>query len=287
MSIIVENLSYTYMEGTPFEHLAVDDISLEIKDGEFVGIIGHTGSGKSTLIQIISGLLKGYKGNVLINGVDYSDKKADKKALRRTLGVVFQYPEYQLFEETVEKDVAYGPKKLGFSEEETALRVRNAIELVGLDYEEVKDKSPFALSGGQKRKAAIAGVLSMDPDILILDEPIAGLDPAGRESFMEIIKDLNTTGKTIIMISHNMDNIAEYTEKIFVLKNGRIFMEGSPVQIFNDYEKLLEADLDLPDVVRFCRFARENGVEIPKDIIRYKDLLSYLGEKLGRMKHDI
>jgi energy-coupling factor transport system ATP-binding protein len=170
---------------------------------------------------------------------------------------------------------------------ETALRVRNAIELVGLDYEEVKDKSPFALSGGQKRKAAIAGVLSMDPDILILDEPIAGLDPAGRESFMEIIKDLNTTGKTIIMISHNMDNIAEYTEKIFVLKNGRIFMEGSPVQIFNDYEKLLEADLDLPDVVRFCRFARENGVEIPKDIIRYKDLLSYLGEKLGRMKHDI
>ncbi|MBQ6004166.1 MAG: energy-coupling factor transporter ATPase [Clostridia bacterium] len=287
MSIIVENLSYTYMEGTPFEHLAVDDISLEIKDGEFVGIIGHTGSGKSTLIQIISGLLKGYKGNVLINGVDYSDKKADKKALRRTLGVVFQYPEYQLFEETVEKDVAYGPKKLGFSEEETALRVRNAIELVGLDYEEVKDKSPFALSGGQKRKAAIAGVLSMDPDILILDEPIAGLDPAGRESFMEIIKDLNTAGKTIIMISHNMDNIAEYTEKIFVLKNGRIFMEGSPVQIFNDYEKLLEADLDLPDVVRFCRFARENGVEIPKDIIRYKDLLSYLGEKLGRMKHDI
>ncbi|MBR3564506.1 MAG: energy-coupling factor transporter ATPase [Clostridia bacterium] len=287
MSIIVENLSYTYMEGTPFEHLAVDDISLEIKDGEFVGIIGHTGSGKSTLIQIISGLLKGYKGNVLINGVDYSDKKADKKALRRTLGVVFQYPEYQLFEETVEKDVAYGPKKLGFSEEETALRVRNAIELVGLDYEEVKDKSPFALSGGQKRKAAIAGVLSMDPDILILDEPIAGLDPAGRESFMEIIKDLNTTGKTIIMISHNMDNIAEYTEKIFVLKNGRIFMEGSPVQIFNDYEKLLEADLDLPDVVRFCRFARENGVEIPKDIIRYKDLLSYLGEKLRRMKHDI
>lgn len=287
MSIIVENLSYTYMEGTPFEHLAVDDISLEIKDGEFVGIIGHTGSGKSTLIQIISGLLKGYKGNVLINGVDYSDKKADKKALRRTLGVVFQYPEYQLFEETVEKDVAYGPKKFGFSEKETALRVRNAIELVGLDYEEVKDKSPFALSGGQKRKAAIAGVLSMDPDILILDEPIAGLDPAGRDSFMEIIKDLNTTGKTIIMISHNMDNIAEYTEKIFVLKNGRIFMEGSPVQIFNDYEKLLEADLDLPDVVRFCRFARENGVEIPKDIIRYKDLLSYLGEKLGRMKHDI
>ena len=287
MSIIVENLSYTYMEGTPFEHLAVDDISLEIRDGEFVGIIGHTGSGKSTLIQIISGLLKGYKGKVLINGVDYSDKKADKKALRRTLGVVFQYPEYQLFEETVEKDVAYGPKKLGFSEEETALRVRNAIELVGLDYEEVKDKSPFALSGGQKRKAAIAGVLSMDPDILILDEPIAGLDPAGRESFMEIIKDLNTAGKTIIMISHNMDNIAEYTEKIFVLKNGRIFMEGSPVQIFNDYEKLLEADLDLPDVVRFCRLARENGVEIPKNIIRYKDLVSYLGEKLGRMKHDI
>lgn len=284
MPITVKNLSYTYMPGTPFEHQALKNVSFEIADGEFVGIIGHTGSGKSTLIQVISGLLDGAEGQVLINGVDYMAKKADRKQLRRTLGVVFQYPEYQLFEETVEKDVAYGPRKMGVPESELAGRVRVALEHVGIDYELYKDKSPFSLSGGQKRKIAIAGVLAMEPSILILDEPIAGLDPMGRENFMQLSRDLNETGITILMISHNMDNLAEYAGRVLAMNGGELYLNGTPREVFAQEEKLIAAGLDLPEAAKLAGQLRERGMDIPQGTIRYHEILDCLTGKLGGAK---
>lgn len=284
MPITVKNLSYTYMPGTPFEHQALKNVSFEIADGEFVGIIGHTGSGKSTLIQVISGLLDGAEGQVLINGVDYMAKKADRKQLRRTLGVVFQYPEYQLFEETVEKDVAYGPRKMGVPESELAGRVRVALEHVGIDYELYKDKSPFSLSGGQKRKIAIAGVLAMEPSVLILDEPIAGLDPMGRENFMQLARDLNETGITILMISHNMDNLAEYAGRVLAMNGGELYLNGTPREVFAQEEKLLAAGLDLPEAAKLAGQLRERGMDIPQGTIRYHEILDCLTGKLGGAK---
>lgn len=284
MPITVKNLSYTYMPGTPFEHQALKNVSFEIADGEFVGIIGHTGSGKSTLIQVISGLLDGAEGQVLINGVDYMAKKADRKQLRRTLGVVFQYPEYQLFEETVEKDVAYGPRKMGVPESELAGRVRVALEHVGIDYELYKDKSPFSLSGGQKRKIAIAGVLAMEPSILILDEPIAGLDPMGRENFMQLSRDLNETGITILMISHNMDNLAEYAGRVLAMNGGELYLNGTPQEVFSQEEKLVAAGLDLPEAAKLAGQLRERGMDIPQGTIRYHEILDCLTGKLGGAK---
>ncbi len=284
MSITVKNLSYTYLPGTPFEHKALKDVNFEIADGEFVGIIGHTGSGKSTLIQVISGLLKGASGQVLVDGVDYLSKKADRRQLRRTVGVVFQYPEYQLFEETVEKDVAYGPRKMGVPESELQSRVRVALEHVGIDYELYKDTSPFSLSGGQKRKVAIAGVLAMEPSILIMDEPIAGLDPMGRESFMQLTKNLNEAGITILMISHNMDNLAEYAGRVLVMNQGELVMNGTPQEVFSREEELLSAGLDLPEAAKLARQLRAQGMDVPAGIIRYDQMLCFLKKKLGGEK---
>lgn len=284
MSITVKNLSYTYLSGTPFEHKALKDVNFEIADGEFVGIIGHTGSGKSTLIQVISGLLKGASGQVLVDGVDYLSKKADRRQLRRTVGVVFQYPEYQLFEETVEKDVAYGPRKMGVPESELQSRVRVALEHVGIDYELYKDTSPFSLSGGQKRKVAIAGVLAMEPSILIMDEPIAGLDPMGRESFMQLTKNLNEAGITILMISHNMDNLAEYAGRVLVMNQGELVMNGAPQEVFSREEELLSAGLDLPEAAKLARQLRAQGMDVPAGIIRYDQMLCFLKKKLGGEK---
>lgn len=284
MSITVKNLSYTYLPGTPFEHKALKDVNFEIADGEFVGIIGHTGSGKSTLIQVISGLLKGASGQVLVDGVDYLSKKADRRQLRRTVGVVFQYPEYQLFEETVEKDVAYGPRKMGVPESELQSRVRVALEHVGIDYELYKDTSPFSLSGGQKRKVAIAGVLAMEPSILIMDEPIAGLDPMGRESFMQLTKNLNEVGITILMISHNMDNLAEYAGRLLVMNQGELVMNGTPQEVFSREEELLSAGLDLPEAAKLARQLRAQGMDVPAGIIRYDQMLCFLKKKLGGEK---
>ncbi|MBR3295747.1 MAG: energy-coupling factor transporter ATPase [Clostridia bacterium] len=281
MSIKVDNVSFTYMKKTPFQVNALKNISFEIQDGDFVGIVGHTGSGKSTLIQIISGLLKEYEGNVVIDGIDYNDKKADRTRLRRLVGVVFQYPEYQLFEETVEKDIAFGPKKLGLDEKEAEERVKVAMDLVGLDYDMYRDVSPFQLSGGQKRKVAIAGVLAMEPQILILDEPIAGLDPQGRESFLELIKSLNECGMTILMVSHNMDNLVEYAKRIIVLKDGELFMDGTPAEVFADKEKVAEASLNLPEVASFCDRLREKGFDVPDSIIRYEQLKNYIISTVG------
>jgi len=276
MPIHIKDLKFVYLPGTPFEHVALENISLDIEDGEFVGIIGHTGSGKTTLVQLICGLIKPDRGGVEIDGMDIFDKKLDKKRLRSTVGMVFQYPEYQLFEETVEKDVAFGPAKLGLGREEVEERVQEALDLVGMDSALYGNKSPFELSGGQKRKVAIAGVLAMRPKILIMDEPIAGLDPIGRENLMALVKRLNDSGTTILMISHNMDGLAEYASKIIAMKSGRVFLEGTPKEVFSQYDKLEEAGLGLPETVQLVRRLREKGREIPKDIIKYDELESFL-----------
>ena len=281
MSIKVDHVSYTYMPDTPFEHQALYDVSFEIPDGDFVGIVGHTGSGKSTLMQIISGLIRGYEGHVYINGIDFSDKKQDRRELRKQVGVVFQYPEYQLFEESVEKDIAYGPTKLGIDSKEVERRVKAAMDLVELDYDLFRDKSPFSLSGGQKRKVAIAGVLAMEPKILIMDEPIAGLDPMGRENFMQLARSLNECGITILMVSHNMDNLAEYTKHVLVMNDGRLFMQGTPEEIFSDYARLREASLDLPEVAQFAQMLRSRGMDIPPHVIRYDQLKELLLQRFG------
>ncbi len=285
MPIEIKNLSYTYMPGTPFEHKAVDDLSLRIEDGEFVGIIGHTGSGKSTLIQILAGLLKGAEGTVLIDGKDIFSKETNRQWLRQTVGVVFQYPEYQLFEETVYKDVAYGPLKTGIDPREIESRVRVALGLVGLDYDLYKDKSPFELSGGQKRKAAIAGVLAMEPKILIMDEPIAGLDPQGRESLMDLVRDLNHVGTTILMISHNMDGLAEYATRVVMMHKSRLVMNGTPKEVFSDYEQVRRFGLDLPEAAKLAEKLRQRGFDIPRELIRYDEVYRWILEKLGGRNH--
>lgn len=286
MPIAVENVSYTYLPGTPFEHQALKNVSFTIEDGEFVGIIGHTGSGKSTLIQIISSLIPQTAGRVLIDGVDYSQKDADKKKLRRTVGVVFQYPEYQLFEETIAKDIAYGPRMTGIPEEELENRTQVAMELVGMDYETYKDKSPFELSGGQKRKIAIAGVLAMEPKILIMDEPIAGLDPLGRESLMDLVKNLNDCGMTILMISHNMDGLAEYASRILVMNQGELMMNGTPREVFREHEALRAAGLDLPEAGQLVEALRAKRIAISEENIRFDEVKEELIRMLGGKAHD-
>ncbi len=272
MSIELKNLTYTYMPGTPFEAKAVDDISLKIEDGEFLGVIGHTGSGKTTLIGLVAGLLKPTSGSVLIDDADISSKSYDRKALRRSIGVVFQYPEHQLFEETVYKDIAFGPKKTGVPEEEIEQRVRHAMELMELDFEGVKELSPFELSGGQKRRVAIAGVLAIRPRVLILDEPVAGLDPKGRSHLMNLITHLNGEGVTIIMITHSMDDLAEYARRVAVLSGARLVMDDTPQKVFLREDELKEMGLDIPYVARIASQLRAKGFKVDDSVIRLDEL---------------
>ncbi|MGI5849035.1 MAG: energy-coupling factor transporter ATPase [Christensenellales bacterium] len=282
MSIVLENLTYTYMPGTPFEAKAVDDISIRIDNGEFVGIIGHTGSGKTTLIGLMAGLLKPTSGNVLIGGKDINKKGYDRKALRRQIGVVFQYPEHQLFEETVYKDIAFGPLKTGISEEEIEKRVRQSLALVELDFDEISSLSPFELSGGQKRRVAIAGVLAMNPEVLILDEPVAGLDPKGRQHLMRLITRLNREGVTIIMITHSMDDLAENAQRVVVLKGAKIIMDDVPCKVFLREKELLEVGLDLPSAVKIAVQLRQRGKPLPENVIRLANLESHLAQMMGK-----
>lgn len=272
MSVELEHLTYTYMPGTPFESKAVDDISLKLTDGEFVGVIGHTGSGKTTLISLIAGLLKPTSGRVLMDGQDLGTRGFDRKALRRHIGVVFQYPEYQLFEETVIKDIAYGPRRIGVSEDEIDARVRHAMELMEIDYEGIGNLSPFELSGGQKRRVAIAGVLASQPKMLILDEPVAGLDPKGREHLMRLITRLNTEGATILMITHSMDDLAEHARRVLVLSGAKLLMDDVPAEVFSHETELKEIGLDLPAVARMASALRARGKAVPRDVIRLSDL---------------
>lgn len=264
MSIIIKNLTHIYNEEMPFSSKALDDISLEIKKRDFVGIIGHTGSGKSTLIQHLNGILKPTSGSIIINGFDITKKEADLVDIRKRVGVVFQYPEYQLFEETIEKDISFGPINLNLSEEEVNLRVKNSMNAVGLNYEVFKDKSPFDLSGGQKRRVAIAGVIAMNPEVLILDEPTAGLDPGGRNEIFELIKTLHKENNmTIILSSHSMDDMAKLVNTLIVMNKGKLEFIGTPREIFNNHGKRLEEiGLDIPQVLEFKHKLKEKGIDI-------------------------
>lgn len=262
--IVSSNLTYTYMKKTPYEKQALKGVDLNVRQGEFLGIIGATGSGKSTFIQHLNALIRVTGGSLVVAGEDLSKKKVDLRKVRGTVGMVFQYPEYQLFEETVEKDVAFGPKNLGLSPEEIDKRVRGAIEVCGLNYEEIKDRSPFELSGGQKRRVAIAGVIAMQPQILVFDEPTAGLDPCGRRDILELVKKLQGySSPTVIMVSHNMDEIARYADRIAVFSDGAVQKLASPIEVFSDTAFLERAGLDAPVVVRMTELLRARGVQLP------------------------
>lgn len=250
--IEIKNLSFIYNKDTPFEVKALDDISLTIKDNSFIGIIGHTGSGKSTFMQQLNGLLRPTSGTIIIDGVDITQNDIKLNKLRESVGMVFQYPEYQLFEETVEKDVAFGPKNLGLSDEEVAVRVKDAIEDVKLDYEWVKDRSPFELSGGQKRRVAIAGILAMRPKVLILDEPTAGLDPRAREEILDEIYDIYKKTKiTVVLVSHSMEDVFAYANEIVVLSKGKLIMHKTTDEAVKERDFLKKYDVGVPEITEF------------------------------------
>ena len=276
MEITLEHVSHTYQPGSPFQAAALCDVSLTIRREDVLALIGHTGSGKSTLAQHINGLLRPTAGRVLLDGQDIEEKGFSKKQLRQRVGLVFQYPEHQLFEETVAKDVAFGPRNLGLSAQETADRVREALERVGLPYDEIAEKSPFELSGGQMRRAAMAGVLAMRPEMLVLDEPAAGLDPQSREEMLQMIARLHAQGDGIVMISHSMDDVARYATRAVVMEKGRAVMEGTPAQVFRQAERLEEMGLEVPAVCRMGRALRAAGVPFPEDIFREDDAFSAL-----------
>jgi energy-coupling factor transport system ATP-binding protein len=268
MSIDVKNVTHVYMPNTPFESIAIKDINWTVKDGEFWGLIGHTGSGKSTLIQHLNGLLKPTSGEIYINGQNIHGKGVSLKSIRQRVGLVFQYPEHQLFEETVEQDVAFGPKNMGLTEKEIAERVKEALELVGLSHKEVKGKSPFELSGGQMRRVAIAGVLAMKPEILILDEPTAGLDPRGRDEILEEIVALKQKQKlTVILVSHSMEDVAKLVDKLVVMYRGEIVSQGTPREIFQDYTGLVEKGLGIPQITEMMIRLKEKGKNVSSDIL--------------------
>ena len=258
----IKHLTHTYGVGTPFQRSAVEDMSFEVREGEFLGIMGHTGSGKSTLIQHLNGLLKPTSGQVLLAGKDIWAEPKKIREVRFRVGLVFQYPEYQLFEETVYKDIAFGPANRGRTGAELDRCVREAARLVGIRDEQL-DKSPFELSGGQKRRVALAGVLAMEPDVLVLDEPTAGLDPAGRENLMANIRDYHRNKqKTMVLVSHSMDEIAQNADRILVLKGAHILMSGTPAEVFARGEELLSAGLDVPEVTRIAMALRDRGLPI-------------------------
>ena len=283
MSIVIEHLNYVYMSGGPYETHALRDVSLTIEDGEFIGLIGHTGSGKSTLVQHLNGLLKPTSGKILVDGLDLADKATDKRAIRRRVGLVFQYPENQLFEETVEKDIAFGPKNLGLDEQEIARRVREAMRKVALDYDRLHERSVFELSGGQMRRVAIAGVLAMEPRTLVLDEPCAGLDPRGREEILGLIRDLHRdTGATIVMVSHSMDDVASLAERVIVMNHGRVAMDGTPREVFSRGAELRAIGLDVPQAVLLADKLRERGFDVPQGVYRVEEIKAVIEGIVGK-----
>lgn len=280
MSIIVDKISYTYEIGTGFEKHALKDVSCVIDDGEFVGLIGHTGSGKSTFIQHLNGLIKATSGNIYYNGENIYDDKYDMRKLRSHVGLVFQYPEHQLFETDIFKDVCFGPKNLGLDRKEIELRAFEALRLVGLD-EKLYYQSPFDLSGGQKRRVAIAGVLAMKPDVLILDEPTAGLDPKGRDDILDCLKYLKEeTGMTIILVSHSMEDVAKYVDRIMVMDDGKLMYDDTPKNIFTHYKELEKIGLAAPQVTYLMNDLKNAGFDVATDAITIdeavKDILKCL-----------
>lgn len=287
MSIKIENLVHVYMPKSPFEKMALNNVNLEINDGEFVALIGHTGSGKSTLIQHMNGLLSPTSGKIIIDGIDITKKDVKLSDIRKKVGLVFQYPEYQLFEETIEKDIEFGPRNLGLEDEEITRRVKRAMNMVGLDYETYKDKSPFDLSGGQKRRVAIAGVIAMEPKTLILDEPTAGLDPKGRDDILNQIKILHDEYKmTIIIVSHSMEDVANIAERVIVMNNGEVALQGNPSEVFVEVEKLEKIGLAVPQVTYLMRKLRNKGFDVSTKVYTIEqakeELLKLLKSNVSR-----
>ena len=283
MSICVENVSCVYSKGSPFEKVALENISLTIEKGEFIGIIGHTGSGKSTLIQHLNGLIHPTSGKVTIDGVDLAAKTKAAVAKRHSVGMVFQYPEHQLFEETVAKDIAFGPKNLGCSEEETEKRVKSAMKFAGLDYDTFGGRSPFRLSGGQQRRVAIAGVIAMHPDFLILDEPSAGLDPIGRREIFSRIQSWYQKGVfSVILVSHNMDDIARLATRLLVMHKGHLVMDGRPMDIFLHHRReLQECGVDAPPLTQTLLYLKEKGIPVPEDAKTVEEAVDRMSQMLG------
>lgn len=283
--IQVEHVNYIYQAGMPGEKQALYDINLELADGDFVALIGHTGSGKSTLIQHLNALVKPTSGKITVNGIDVTAEQADLKAVRRMVGLVFQYPEHQLFEETVYKDIAFGPTNMGLEEAEIKKRVFEAIELVGLDAA-LLEKSPFELSGGQKRRVAIAGVLSMRPQVLILDEPTAGLDPRGRDEILsQIVRLHETSGMTVLFVSHSMEDVAKIAKHIIVMNQGTVYMQGTVSEVFSRGQELQDIGLNVPQITLLAHRLIECGVDLPRDIYTVKYAAKLIAEKIQENKH--
>lgn len=271
MSIKIENLVHVYMPKSPFEKVALNNVNIEINEGEFVALIGHTGSGKSTLIQHMNGLLKPTSGRIVVDGEDITKDGVKLTDIRKKVGLVFQYPEYQLFEETIEKDIEFGPSNLGLSDDEITKRVKKSMEMVGLDYNTYRNKSPFDLSGGQKRRVAIAGVIAMEPKVLILDEPTAGLDPKGRDDILEQIKVLHDEYKmTIILVSHSMEDVGKLAERIIVMNKGEVALEGTPAKVFKEVETLENIGLAVPQVTYLMRELKRRGFNVSDEIYTIK-----------------
>ena len=277
MPIEVVHLTHCYSEGSALRTVALNDVSFRIEDGEFVGIIGHTGSGKSTLVQHLNGLLKPSSGQVLIDGEDLNGEHVNRRVLRQRIGLVFQYPEYQLFEETVAKDIAFGPKNQGLSAAEIDERVRYAMDCVHLNYDKYAERSPFELSGGQMRRVAIAGVLAMRPSVLILDEPTAGLDPRGRDKILTMLEELHARENvTILMVSHSMDDMARLATRLIVMSEGKIVAEGTPREIFARDDMMTSIGLDVPEAARLCAALRAKGYSLPADLFMPEELKEHL-----------
>lgn len=284
MIIKLENVNYVYNPNTPFEQKALDNINLTINEKDFIGLIGHTGSGKSTLVQHLNGLIKPTSGRVIVDGIDTKDANGNLLKVRQKVGLVFQYPEHQLFEETIYKDIAFGPSNLGLDEDEIYNRVKTAMELVGLDFEKLKDRSPFELSGGQKRRVAIAGVLAMEPKVLVLDEPTAGLDPRGRDEILGRIKKLyEEKNITIILVSHSMEDIAKLVNRIVVMHRGKIVMDGETKEVFKQVEKLEQIGLGIPQITSFMRKFKEKGNPVDDTVVTVeeakRELIRFLRSK--------
>jgi len=273
MPIKIEHLTHTYMPGSPFASVAIHDVNLEIEDGELIGLLGHTGSGKTTLIQHLNGLVKATEGRIIVDGLDLTEKGVSLLEVRKKVGLVFQYPEYQLFEETVAKDIAFGPKNMGLDADEIDRRVRYAMEQVGLDYDAIAERSPFELSGGQMRRVAIAGVLAMQPKVLILDEPTAGLDPAGRRSILSMIRNLHAAGGlTVIMVSHSMDDISTLATRLVVMSKGEMVLTGTPREVFLQQELLQSIGLDVPEAAKLTHALRAEGFDLPDDLYTLEEV---------------
>jgi energy-coupling factor transport system ATP-binding protein len=274
MPVVLEKVSFTYAPGTPFETVALQEIDLQIADGEFIGIMGHTGCGKSTLLQLIAGLISPSRGRVMIDGCDINARDYNRDVLRKKLSMIFQYPDYQLFETTVEKDVAFSLKHNGLSAKEVKDKVRRALEAVGFSYAGVRFLSPLGLSGGERRKVAIAGALVTEPKILILDEPVAGLDPRGRKEFLEIITRRNKAGTTILMVSHDADILGNYAQRILVLDQGKLIVDGPVKRVFANVEKLEALKLGVCRPRALAHRLKEHGLPFPQDIVRYDEFIA-------------